>query len=69
MIERTYIENGINITVFKKIGKPLRLSGLGHCSFIEIDEIPTENLGKSWKRLNDESKQAKALDEKPIKDK
>lgn len=62
MIEQTYYENGIRIEKLKTVGHPLRLKS-GSWGFLDIFEIPTENLGKSWREINRRSKKRTA----PIK--
>jgi len=58
-VEKTYKENGIQVQKLKTVGYPLRLRA-GSWGFLDIFEIPTENLGKSWRDINRQSKKRTA---------
>jgi hypothetical protein len=56
MIERTYIESGVQVTVLKTMGQPLRLKPNGGYGFIDMSEVPTDHMGKSWRELNNDKR-------------
>lgn len=61
--EGVYFEDGIKITKYPTVGRPLKIR-LGW--YVDIMEMPTENLGKSWRDINNESKNRNGVDGKPI---